>query len=42
MQETGEILFASDTKLATDVFEKRLTFEQDEIKSIKKFGTPGN
>lgn len=39
--ETGEILFASDTKLAIDVFDKRLAFEQDEIKSIKKFGTSG-
>lgn len=39
--ETGEILFASDTKLAVDVCDKRLTFEQDEIKSIKRFGQPG-
>lgn len=40
-QETGEILFASDTKLAVDIFGKRITFEQDEVKSIKQFGSPG-
>ena len=39
--ETGEILFASDTKLAVDVCDKRLTFEQDEIKMIKRFGNTG-
>jgi hypothetical protein len=35
-------LFASDTKLAADVCDKRVTFEQDEVKSIKRFGNPGN
>ena len=39
--ETGEILFKSDTKLAVDVFDKRIAFEQDEVKSIKSFGPPG-
>jgi len=39
--ETGEILFNSDTKLALDIFDKRITFEQDEIKSIKRFGLAG-
>ena len=39
--ETGEILFASDTKLAIDVFDKRVTFEQDEVKAIKRFGNNG-
>ncbi|CAF0845279.1 unnamed protein product [Brachionus calyciflorus] len=39
--DTGEILFASDTKLALDIFDRRVTFEEDEIKSIKRFGNPG-
>ena len=39
--ETGEILFNSDTKLAVDVFDKRIAFEQDEVKAIKNFGTTG-
>lgn len=39
--ETGEILFSSDTKLAIDVFDKRVAFEQDEVKAIKRFGTSG-
>jgi hypothetical protein len=39
--ETGEILFNSDIKLAVDVCDKRVTFEQDEVKSIKRFGLAG-
>jgi len=39
--ETGEILFNSDIKLAVDVSDKRVTFEQDEVKSIKRFGSAG-
>ncbi len=34
-------MFASDTKLAVDVCDKRVTFEQDEVKLIKRFGQPG-
>lgn len=41
LKETGELLFASDTKLAIDVLDKRVTFEQDEVKSIKNFGISG-
>ncbi len=40
-KETGEILFNSDTKLAIDVCDKRVSFEQDEVKAIKRFGNPG-
>ena len=41
IKETGEILFASDIKLGLEVADKMVTFEQDEMKSIKKFGPPG-
>lgn len=39
--ETGEILLASDIKYAVDVCEKRVSFEQDEIKVIRRFGSTG-
>jgi ATP-dependent DNA helicase 2 subunit 1 len=39
--DTGEILFSSDIKLGMEVANKIVAFEQDEIKSIKKFGLPG-
>jgi ATP-dependent DNA helicase 2 subunit 1 len=39
--DTGEVLFDSDTKLAIDVCDKRVAFEQDEVKAIKKFGLTG-
>jgi len=39
--DTGEVLFDSDTKLAIDVCDKRVVFEQDEVKAIKKFGSTG-
>jgi len=41
IKDTGEVLFASDTKLAVDVRDKRVTFEQDEVKQIKRFGPTG-
>ena len=41
-QDTGEILFASDIKIGLEVADKMITFEQDEMKSIRKFGPPGN
>ena len=34
-------MFNSDTKLAIDLFEKRIAFEQEEVKTIKNFGLPG-
>jgi ATP-dependent DNA helicase 2 subunit 1 len=39
--DTGEILFNSDTKLACDILDKRVTFELEEVKAIKRFSKPG-
>ena len=41
LEETGEILFASDMKLAIDLKDKRITFEQDEVKAVKRFSDSG-
>jgi hypothetical protein len=43
LKETGEILFASDTKLAIDITsDKRVAFEQDEMNAVKRFDKPGD
>ncbi|CAF3166586.1 unnamed protein product [Rotaria socialis] len=41
LPETAEILMPSDIQYGLDVSNRRILFDTDEIKAIKKFGDPG-
>ncbi|CAF4913598.1 unnamed protein product, partial [Rotaria sp. Silwood1] len=41
LPETAEILMPSDIQYGLDVSNRRILFDSDEIKAIKKFGDPG-